>query len=146
MGRVTVLLYLGLGFPTATALCPCRPSCPIGWGGGFEGIKTHQLQKAVGLEIQRKGRRVGSGVFLPRPRVGKEDFSCTGLTRAVNVPQSCPLCLCSLAPPCLRPSSSTPVFTDQPCRTCLLHVGARVLSQTLVLLVYFSMRLLMFIK
>lgn len=73
-------------------------------------------------------------------------FCYIGLIRAVNITQNCPLYLFPLAPPCLHLSSPNYVFMDQPCRTCLLDVGVTMLSQTLILLVYFSMRLLMFIK
>lgn len=90
-----------------------------------------------------KGMGAGKDrVSLYSLRIRREAVLATR-AKAVSIPQACSRC--SAAPPLgilLWPSDLHGPAT----KSCLLHDHGRVLSQILILLVYFAVRILMFIK
>lgn len=78
--------------------------------------------------------------------LGKRIFSYMDQSRAINITQNGPLCLFLLAPPCLHSSFSKPCLHRLAMQDMPLTCGCKRAVSDSRLLVYFSVRLLMFIK
>lgn len=78
------MLYLGLGSHSNSPL-PMQDTLPYKLWRRI--LKESRL---ISYKRPLAWKRVGSGVSSPDLSIGNEDLSCMGLTRAINITQSCP--------------------------------------------------------